>query len=173
VAVRLKFWLSLVGLLILLSSVCSSDEIPYSGKWGFSGDLKKPEQVLAYLMLAPKVCKKTAEKIYDHAQKQTTRIAQGQVWGAVAESGFESLMVYPTGKAFLLMAEGYLRECSSMRQRKFQNGEDLAQLPGWTRRNLDNSVSWFDSAIAVEAHERSLDETGRDTYCTPLQWAGV
>jgi hypothetical protein len=186
-----------VGLLILSANACSQ-KVSYSDRERFTGDVRKPEQVLAYLKTAPKERRIWAEKSYGYAQAQTTRMHLGQTWGAVAKGSGESIMEYPTGKAFLLLIEGYLKNLDEAAiEYGLKNLDEVVKRPDtgqtWdsiVEHSVDSAIDWFETAIAVEAYEQSLDEAQRSKLvsyrdclkryrktseaepdCIPLQWA--
>jgi hypothetical protein len=142
----------------------------------------QPEQVIQYLKTVPEKQqkKKIAESAYQHAQKQLSMVNKGSSWGAVFKSCLESISVYPMGKTFLLGIEAELKNLVEA-PKTFPSMEILQRM-----------VRRFDSAIAVESYERSLDDSRReqlvlyrdcleryiitkhaDANCVPLQWADI
>jgi hypothetical protein len=173
------------------------DGIPYSRgtvfgtNGGFYGSLGNPEQLLAYLRAKPsETRKKTAEDLFAMAQKQVPRIKAGLTsWGAVAKYCMESISAYPTGKAFVLGVEGWLRSGVKTREEQAREGRKVLST---SRGDLERAAQWLDSAVAVENYERSLDDAGHDPLifyrdcvnrhlatgqpeaeCAPLEWAGA
>jgi hypothetical protein len=156
-------------------------------------EYEHPERVLQHLKNVPKAQRKTQRKLaesdYEHAQRHARRVAanrEGSSWGAVSKSCFESIARYPMGKTFLLGIEARLKQLAEIRKRNpIEERDDLAEI-------LQEMAGYFDSAIAVESYERSLDDSRRDQLvlhrdclkryldtkhaeadCVPLQWADI
>jgi hypothetical protein len=185
-----KWSISLVSLLVLSGNACA-DGIPYSDGFHFSGELGAPEQVLAYVQAKPpETRKKMAENLFAMAKKQVPRIKAGLTsWGAVQKYCMESISAYPTGKAFLLGVEGWLRSGVKTREEQIKEKREVLSTP---RGDLERAAKWLDSAVAVETYEKSLLgadheklffyrdcvkrylETSRpEAGCVPLKWANA
>jgi hypothetical protein len=138
-------------------------------------DLGNPERVLEYLKAASAHDRESANKLYAHAQKAKSKYKSDHEtkWGSTLKHSWESAMIYPTGKAYLLLVEAELRYAP-------------------VRIILERASRHLDSAVAVEAYERSLDDAGQkklvfyrdcvkryldngkmETGCAPVEWAGL
>jgi hypothetical protein len=118
---------SLVLNFTVFSTLAWSAEIPHFDGLGFSGSLEAPEEVLAYVKAAPGKNKLIAEKGFNFALKDITRINAGASWGSVAKHCTDSLLFYPMGKTFLLCVEAQLKHGNEIRQKKQGMGKT------WTR----------------------------------------
>ncbi|GHT95609.1 hypothetical protein AGMMS49545_18870 [Betaproteobacteria bacterium] len=160
----LKCCLVCLGLLLFSTTGCAR-KIPYSDDYGrFNGDFQKPEQVLAFLQAVPKDKERIelAEKSYAYARAQSTQIHLGKTWGAAEEGSMESIIAYPTGKTFLLLIEGYLKG----RDEAARNPATSSFWDAVVEGSVDRAIGLFDSAIAVEAYESSLDDEQRRNLVT-------
>ena len=176
-------WLTRFASLLILSHTAYAKEPAYVHL-----DVSEhayPEKVVQYLKNAPEKKKKIAEDAYEHAQHHAAR-GRNTSWGSVYKSCMESISLYPTGKAFLLGIEARLKHLAEVDKRKPPAER------GFPAKVLQQMAGQFDSAIAVESHERSLDDSRRDQLvlhrdclkryidtnqaeadCVPLQWAGI
>jgi uncharacterized protein YktB (UPF0637 family) len=171
--------------LLIFSHVACAEMPVYLDRF----DQAHPERVIQHLKNVPKTQKKLAESGYEHAQRHARRVAanrEGSSWGAVVKSCSESISAYPMGKTFLLGIEAELKHWVEVRERKpIEERDDPAEI-------LQRMAGNFDSAIAVESYERSLDDSRRDQLvlhrdclkryldtkhaeadCVPLQWADI
>jgi hypothetical protein len=190
-----------VGLLIL-SANAYSQKVSNAGEFGFR-DLQKPEQVLAYMKTVLKEGREKAETYYRDAQKEAETLEtesenrlrvpdsyyttkSGVSWNSVAKNSGKSIFAYPTGKAFFLFIEAELKNGVVI-------ARDIRTSSLWdasVENLVTKAIDWFDTAIAIEAYEQSLDEAQRSKLvsyrdclkryretgeaepdCIPLQWA--
>ncbi|MDR1848576.1 MAG: hypothetical protein LBQ75_00890 [Zoogloeaceae bacterium] len=169
-----------------LEAWCTADK-PVAYERLSPGDLHNLGRVMAYMKVAPKKHKQWAESGYQHAQRATQRLHLGSSWGGVAKGSMESLMSYPTAKAYLLLVEAKLKASAEYRIRDSWEKNH----PEWTRENLQRAADWLDVAMLVNAFEptlsdaqhkdliayraclrRYLETDRREADCVPLQWAG-